>query len=69
MNCTQSEGGAKVHLSSVAINVNSHEEMVAFIKSQWVKTQSMILCMCVFLGKHVVAQHWYYLAGFTRYLS
>lgn len=43
----QSDGGTKVHLSSVAINVKSHEEMMALIKSECVKTGSMCVCVCL----------------------
>ena len=73
MKRTQNDGGTKVHLSSVAINVNSHRGTMVFIKSECVKTESVHSLMCVHMlavqrRQHSVAKHQHSLAGFTRYL-
>lgn len=60
MNCGQSDGGTKVHLSSVAINVKSWTEIMVFIKSECIKTESLRLCVCScmhMLVMHSVATH------------
>lgn len=44
----QSDGGTKVHLSSVAINVKFHRVMMVFIKSECIKRECMCVCVCVF---------------------
>lgn len=53
----QSDGGGKVHLSSVAINVKFHREMMAFIKSECVERESMFVYVCVFIHLAFVWEH------------